>query len=71
MRTRYMEPTNTGLCTTLSLMKMHITVLEKTRYEEKRKRSKQMKTEENTMYGTYEDGPVYNIVTDENTYYGS
>ena len=30
-----------------------------------------MKTEENTMYGTYEDGPVYNIVTDDNDYYGS
>ena len=30
-----------------------------------------MKTEDNTMYGTYEDGPVYNTVTDENAYYGS
>ena len=36
---------------------------------EKKKRNEQITTDENPMYGTYADGPMYNIVTDENYYY--
>ena len=37
----------------------------------KENREDVMKMEENQVYGTYEDGPMYNVVTDENAYYGS
>ena len=39
--------------------------------EEKRRRNEPMNTDENPIYGTYEHGPVYNIVTDENAYYST
>ena len=55
-----------AIATTLS-----VCVICKKRNNEKKKRSEQMKTDENSLYGTYEDGPAYNIVTDENTYYSS
>ena len=48
-----------------------VCVIWKKKTEQRKQRSEQMKTEENTMYGTYEDGPAYNIVTDGNDYYGS
>ena len=28
-------------------------------------------TNKNPMYGIYEEGPLYNVVTDENVYYSS
>ena len=30
-----------------------------------------MDTDENPVYGIYDDGPMYNVVTDENDYYSS
>ena len=48
-----------------------VCVLCKKKRDKKTKRGEQMKTEENTIYGTLEDGPVDNIVTDENAYYSS
>ena len=32
---------------------------------------KQATTDENPVYGIYDDGSCYNVVTDENTYYAS
>ena len=48
-----------------------VCIICKKKSEEKRKRNETMETVENPMYGTYEDGPLYNIVTDENAYYSS
>ena len=39
--------------------------------KEKQNRDKVIKTEENALYGIYDDGPSCNVVTDENDYYGS
>ena len=30
-----------------------------------------MQTDENPVYGKYDDGPIYNVVIDENAYYSS
>ena len=39
---------------------------------EKRKRKEEVETtDECPVYGLYEDGPVYNVVMDDNEYYGS
>merc|ERR1712105_373159 len=46
------------------LATVSVCVIWKKKNRKREKRSEQMKTEENTMYGTYEDGPVYNVVTD-------
>ena len=46
-------------------------VLLQRRRKDKKKRREVVKTEENELYGIYSDGPVYNVVTDENNYYGS
>ena len=48
-----------------------IVLLLKKKRDEKLERGKVMKTEENNLYGIYGEGPVYNVVTDENDYYGS
>ena len=48
-----------------------IVIMCKKQNKAKRKRSEQMKTDQNPVYGTYEEGPVYNIVTDQNAYYSS
>ena len=49
-----------------------VVILFKKRKERKEKenRDKVIKTEENALYGIYDDGPVCNVVTDENDYYG-
>ena len=48
-----------------------VILLLKKKRDEKLKRGKVMKTEENNLYGIYGEGPIYNVVTDENEYYGS
>ena len=48
-----------------------VVILLKKKRDEKLKRGKVMKTEENNLYGIYGEGPMYNVVTDENEYYGS
>ena len=48
-----------------------VVVICKRRSGKMERRGKVMKTEENADYGIYDDGPVYNVVTDENAYYGS
>ena len=35
------------------------------------KRAEDMPVDLNPVYGIYDDGPVYNVVTDENDYYDS
>ena len=35
----------------------------------KRRRRIEIERERNEIYGTYENGPEYNIVTDDNVYY--
>ena len=48
-----------------------VVLLLKKKRDEKLERGKVMKTEENNLYGIYGEGPIYNVVTDENEYYGS
>ena len=43
----------------------------KKKFEEKKKRRDEMRADENPVYGIYEDGAVYNVVTDGNDYYSS
>ena len=37
----------------------------------KQKRGETMKTDANPVYGIYDNGPMYNVVTDGNDYYAS
>ena len=46
-------------------------ILLKRKSEKREKRGDVTKTEENNLYRIYGDGPLYNVVTDENDYYGS
>ena len=48
-----------------------VALLLKKKRDEKLERGNVMKTEENNLYGIYAEGPVYNVVSDENDYYGS
>ena len=48
-----------------------VAILLKKKRDEKLERGNVMKTEENNLYGIYAEGPVYNVVSDENDYYGS
>ena len=48
-----------------------VMILIKKKGQENKKRGEVIKTEENNLYGIYGDGPLYNVVTDENDYYGS
>lgn len=48
-----------------------ITIVIQKRKSRATKVSKQATTDENPVYGIYDDGPCYNFVTDENTYYAS
>ena len=41
------------------------------RRREYQKRGEEMDTDENPVYGIHDDGPMYNVVTDENAYYSS
>ena len=43
----------------------------KRRRRETQKRNEEMDIDENHVYGIYDDGPMYNVVTDENDYYSS
>ena len=38
---------------------------------EQKRREEDMPVDENPVYGIYDDGPVYNVVTDENAYYST
>ena len=48
-----------------------VMIMIKKKGQENTKRGDVIKTEENNLYGIYGDGPLYNVVTDENDYYGS
>ena len=39
--------------------------------QNKEKRGVEIKMDTNPVYGTYDEGPVYNSVTDKNYYYSS
>ena len=53
------------------LLTVVVIVICKRRSGKMKRRGEVMKTEENTDYGIYDDGPMYNVVTDENEYYSS
>ena len=59
------------LLITLETSALGVFLLKKKKKTEKERRGEVIKTEENNLYGTYAEGPVYNVVTDENDYYGS
>ena len=70
-------PSTTGIIVSVVLIILIgaalVVILFKRRKErkEKQNRDKVIKTEENALYGIYDDGPLCNVVTDENDYYGS
>ena len=63
------------IVTSLAIVAMIVTavvfVICKKKLEERRKRGDEMREDENPVYGIYEDGAVYNVVTDGNAYYSS
>ena len=50
---------------------MIVVLIYKRRTGKNKKRGEEMQADENPVYGIYDDGPIYNVVTDENAYYSS
>ena len=62
-----------GVLISLALLALTILVivLFKRRRNREDKKGKEMPADLNPVYGIYDDGPDYNVVTDENDYYDS
>ena len=61
----------TSLAIVAMIVAVVVFVICKKKFEEKKKRGDEMREDENPVYGIYEDGAVYNVVTDGNDYYSS
>ena len=61
----------TSLAIVAMIVALVVFVICKKKLEERRKRGDEMREDENPVYGIYEDGAVYNVVTDGNDYYSS
>ena len=60
-----------SLCAIISIVTVIVVLIYKRRTGKNKKRGEEMQTHENPVYGKYDDGPIYNVVIDENAYYSS
>ena len=59
------------LCLSALISTSFIAVLCKKKINERKRQEEATTTDECPVYGLYDDGPVYNVVVDENEYYSS